>query len=197
MNQIEKVNLNFDGTTNYSHPFAFASSLADNEAYSLKEMLKQPDVPSFVQAMKDEVHAHESNEHWELVPRSTIGDSKTILAIWSFKRKRFPDGSLNKHKARLCAHGGMQKWGVNYWETYAPVVNWISVRTLLAISIMQDLPTTAIDFVLAFPQATLSEHERIYMEIPYGFQTETEGKYVLKLKKNLYGLKQAGLNRFE
>ena len=76
--------------------------------------------------------------------------SNTILAIWSFKRKRFLDGSLNKHKARLCAHGGMQQWGVNYWETYSPVVNWISVRLLLPIAIMNDLPTTAIDFALAF-----------------------------------------------
>ena len=40
MTQMEKVNLNFDGTSNYSHPFAFASSLADNECYTLKEMLK-------------------------------------------------------------------------------------------------------------------------------------------------------------
>ena len=197
MTQMEKVNLNFDGTSNYSHPFAFASSLADNESYTLKEMLKQPDVPSFVQAMTEEVAAHEANDHWELVPRSSIGNVKTILAIWSFKRKRFPDGSLNKHKARLCAHGGMQKWGVNYWETYAPVVNWISVRTLLAISVMNDLPTTAIDFVLAFPQATLSEDEKIYMELPYGFEFQDKSTHVLRLKKNLYGLKQAGLNWFE
>ena len=38
-----------------------------------------------------------------------------------------------KHKARLFSHGGMQQWGVNYWETYSPVVNWISVRHPLAI----------------------------------------------------------------
>ena len=56
----------------------------------------------------------------------------TILAIWSFKLKIFPDGRLLKHKVRLCAHGGMQKWGINYWDNYAPVVNRISVRTLLA-----------------------------------------------------------------
>ena len=39
---------------------------------------------------------------------------KKIQAIWSHKRKHFPDGTLNKHKAQLCAHGGMQQWGVNY-----------------------------------------------------------------------------------
>ncbi len=133
------------------------------------------------------------------MPRSTIGDHKTILSIWSFKRKRYPSGLINKWKARLCAHGGMQQWGVNYWETYAPVVNWISVRTLLAIAVMNDLPTTAIDFVLAFPQATLSPEEKIFMEIPYGMTLPHGDRkgYVLRLKKNLYGLKQAGLNWFE
>ena len=53
---------------------------------------------------------------------------KTILSIWYFKLKRFSDGRLMKQKSRLCAHEGMQQWGVNYWEAYAPVVNWISVR---------------------------------------------------------------------
>ena len=199
MNQIERVNLSFDGSSNYSHPFAFASTLSDNESYTMKEMLLQPDVKDFVVAMTDEIKAHEDNEHWEVVHRSKVGSHKTILAIWSFKRKRFPDGTLNKHKARLCAHGGMQQWGVNYWETYAPVVNWISVRTLMALAIMNDLPTTAIDFVLAFPQASLKPGEQIFMELPFGMSLPDKPAklYVLKLKKNLYGLKQAGLNWFE
>ena len=48
--------------------------------------------------------------------------TKTITAIWSFKRKRFPDGTLNKQKARLCAYGSQQTWGQDYWETYASFV---------------------------------------------------------------------------
>ncbi len=59
---------------------------------------------------------------------------KPIKAIWSFKRKRYPDGRILKHKARLCAHCGMQTWGEKYWETYAPVVNWLSVRMMLAFN---------------------------------------------------------------
>jgi hypothetical protein len=78
--------------------------------------------------MQKEVIDHEKNEHWELVSRSEIPPAtKTILAIWSFKRKRFPDRRLQKHKARLCAHGGMQKWGIDYWESYSPVINWITI----------------------------------------------------------------------
>ena len=67
------------------------------------EMLKQPDVASFVEAMIEEVAAHEKNEHWEMIPRWEIGDAKTILSIWSFRHKQYPDDTINKHKARLCA----------------------------------------------------------------------------------------------
>ena len=60
-----------------------------------------------------------------------------------------------KHKAGLCANVGIQQWGINYWKTYDPVVNWISVRPLLSIASIHEFPSIPIDFVLAFPQADL------------------------------------------
>ena len=80
-------------------------------------MLKQPDAADFIHAMIKEADDHESRDHWDVAPRwEKPLDVKAILAIWDFKRQRFPDGRINKHKARLCAHGGMQQYGVNYWE---------------------------------------------------------------------------------
>jgi hypothetical protein len=120
-------------------------------------------------------------------------DTKTIMAIWSFKRKRFPDGTLNKHKARLCAHGGMQTWGHNYWETYDPVVKWASVRLILAIAKIHGLPSKSIDFILLFPQADLEFP--VYMQLPIGLDAPDNADrklYVLKLNKSIYGLKLAG-----
>ena len=114
-------------------------------------MLKQPDAAEFIKVMLKETDDHESRGHWEVIPRrDKPSQAKTILAIWAFKRKRFPDGRINKWKARLCAHGGMQTHGVNYWDTYAPTVNWISIRFLLVIAQILELDTKAIDFVLAF-----------------------------------------------
>jgi hypothetical protein len=107
-------------------------------------------------------------------------NTKTIMSIWSFKHKRYPDGTLNKHKACLCAHGVMQTWGTNYWETYAPVVNWASVRLLLAVTKIHGLPSKSINFVLAFPQADLEVP--VYMELPFGFDAplnENRKLYVL------------------
>ena len=117
---------------------------------------------------------------------------KAILDIWDFKRKHFPDGRINKHKARLCAHGGMQKYEFNYLETYSPTVNCISAHFLMIVAQVLELDTQAIDFILAFPQAELEVP--VYMELTEGMELVGHGKdsskYLLKLKSCLYGLKQ-------
>jgi hypothetical protein len=164
-------------------------------------MLREEDNKQFFKAMEVELNDHEVRHHWTLMERVNMPPgAKTIMAIWSFKCKRFPDGSLNKHKARLCAHGGQQTWGLDCWETYAPVVTWASVRLLLIVAKIHGLVSKSIDFVLAFPQAELDVD--VYMELPAGVNPvnvsdENHRRYVLKLNKNLYRLKQAGYNWFE
>jgi hypothetical protein len=197
VNNYHQVNLLYNGTINCFSTLA-QSSIASNETFNYNQALKQADFCEFIQAMINEVNDHESRGHWTLVKRCDLPQgTKTIMSIWSFKRKRYPDGTLNKHKARLCAHGGMQTWGRNYWETYAPVVNWASVHLILAIAKIHGLSLKSIDFVLAFPQADLEIP--VFMELPIGFEApdgENCKTYVLKLNKSLYGLKQAGYNWF-
>ena len=189
------INLNMDGTYNDFNPMSFAASKSDNDTYMFHEMLRQPDKEDFVNAMIKELADHTSHQHWVTVKRSAIGDAKPIKAIWSFKRKRRPDGTVSKHKARLCAHGGMQVKGDTFWETYAPVVNWMSVRLMLTFAEIHNLHTRSIDFTLAFPQADVKVD--IYMELPLGCSTDLDGDYVLKLVKNLYGLRDASKTWFE
>ena len=200
VNTFHECNELFDGTINQLHNYALATELGNNEVFTFTQAMRQDDRALFIEAMMKEVEDHEKREHWALVLRATIPKGvKTIQAIWSFKRKRFPDGTLNKHKARLCAHGGMQQWGENYWETYSPVVNMLSVRLILAIAHIHKLDSKSIDFVLAFPQAELDVD--IWMELPRGMVPDCDDgnkrSYVLKLKKNLYGLKQASFNWFD
>ena len=83
------------------------------------------------------------------------GKLKTILSIWHFKRNKFPDGRLMKHISRLCTHGVMQLWVVNYCKTYSPVVNLIIVKSLLSISSTHKFPSRSIDFVPSFPQGDI------------------------------------------
>ena len=199
-NDYNRLNGLFDDTINdICHQIhAFATS---NETYTYSGMLREEDHKQFFKAMEVELADHEERNHWTLMERKDLPiGTKTIMAIWSFKRKRFPDGSLNKHKARLCAHGGQQTWGLDYWDTYAPVVTWASVRLLLIVAKIHGLQSKSIDFVLAFPQADLDVP--VYMELPAGVNPinvsdEHRRHYVLKLNKSLYGLKQAGYNWFE
>ena len=116
------------------HPFSFATGLVENEVFHLGQMLRQEDRSKFAEAMSKEIHDHNTKNHWRVIRRSEAGNNKIIKSIWSFKRKRSPSGDLTKHKGRICAHGGMQRWGESYFETYAPVVNWLSVRFLLTMS---------------------------------------------------------------
>jgi hypothetical protein len=97
------------------------SSVMSNETFPYKQAMHEKDYHKFVKTMIKEVDDHENQNHWTIMRHCDMPmDTKTIMSIWSFKCKRHPDGSSNKHKAHLCAHGGMQTWGQNYWEIYAP-----------------------------------------------------------------------------
>ena len=146
-------------------------------------MLQQDDRNLFVEAMTKEIGDHTKRKYWEIVPRFQMPQGiKQIMAIWSFKRKQYPNGTLNKHKARLCAHGGQPQWVITYWETYAPVVNWVSVRFIFIISQLAGLETQELDFVLAFPQAKLDVP--VYMKIPPVIDIEngSKDKYLISLE---------------
>ncbi len=185
-----------DGTLNSTHPLAFSATLADNEVFHYGQAMKQPDRASFITAMVKEVENLTNAGVWELKRKSEIGTSTLVNAIWSFKRKRAPDGTIIKHKARLCAHGGMQIEGEHFWETYSPVVQMTTVRLLLTLSLLLTLKSRSIDFTLAFTQAPIDVET--YIKLPVGFTVEgANEEYVLELKKTLYGLKQAGLNWYE
>ena len=94
----------------------------------------------------------------------------------------------------MWAHGGHQQWDINYWETYAPVVKWVSVRFLIIISQLAGLETQALYFLLAFPQAELDVP--VYMKIPPGIDivNGSTDEYMISLKSSLYGLKQSSDN---
>jgi hypothetical protein len=112
-------------------------------------------------------------------------------STWVFKRKRTPDGQVKKLKARFCVRGDQQIEGIDFFDTYAPVVSWSTVRLLLILSVLLGLATKQVDYTLAFVHADLKDD--VYVRMPRLF--ERPG-YVYKLKKSLYGLRQAPLNFF-
>ena len=100
----------FDSTINECHNVVFNTVASNNDVYTLREMLKLPDMIEFVIAMQKEIEDDQSRDHWESFLRKSLPEgAKTILSIWVFKVKRYPDGCILKHKACLNAHGGMQR----------------------------------------------------------------------------------------
>ena len=194
LQNVQQAHPNVDWTRNICQPMALITSMIIKDTLTYGEMKQQPDKPNFITAMQKEISDHKQPKHWKLVHRSEIKGAKTIMAIWSFRRKRDNImGKVKTYKARICAHGVMQEKGINYWETYAPVVQWMSVRIMLTLAAIENLHTKSIDFVLAYPQANLDVY--IYMELPQVFNVVPKsGRYVLKLQENLYGMKQAGHN---
>jgi hypothetical protein len=108
------------------------------------------------------------------------------------RKRRIDTREIYKWKARLNVHGGKQEYGVHYWETYAPVVRWTSIRMCLILSVLQGWHTRQLDFVLAYPQADVESEQ--HMEMPKGFNVggKHRSSHVLKLIKNVYGGRASG-----
>lgn len=89
----------------------------------------------------------------------------------------------------------MQTEGVDYFDTYAPVVQWSTIRLILTLTLKHEWSTRQVDYTNAFAQADLQEE--VYIEAPKGFSGKDGEDKVLKLLKSLYGLKQAPKTFFD
>lgn len=138
--------------------------------------------------MSKEIDAKLANHTWDLVPASptqNIVDTK-----WIFRVKQLHDGSLDKYKAQLVARGGYnQQPGIDFEETFSPVIKSTSVRTILKVAVSKDWCLRQLDINNAFLQGTLNED--VYVAQPPGFVDADRPDYVYILRKALYGLKQA------
>ncbi|GAB2267282.1 hypothetical protein Dimus_038662 [Dionaea muscipula] len=143
--------------------------------------------PQWQLAMQTEMDALISQNTWTLVPLPP--DKNIVSCKWIFKLKRNADGTISRHKARLVARGFSQEQGVDYDETFSPVVRHTTVRLLLSLAAHFAWKLHQLDVKNAFLHGFLKEE--VYMAQPGGFVDKDHPDYVCKLHKSLYGLKQA------
>ena len=157
-----------------------------DEPKTYLEAINSPQKDIWLKAMKEEIDSLHQSKTWELV---AVPENTNIVSCkWTYKIKRNIDGNIERCKARLVARGFSQKYGCDYDEVFAPVISQRTFRTLLSVAGAQGLSIYHLDVKSAFLNGDLEE--TIYMQQPPGFE-EGNSKMVCKLKKSIYGLKQA------
>ena len=168
-------------------PARYALCLVEhNIPTTYEEAMSSPEAAQWAEAIDEELESLEKNETWKIVPRAP--GEKTIDSRWVFKILRDEDGNVARLKAHLCARGFMQREGIDYSETFSPVVRYDSLRVLLAVITQLDLETVQFDGRTAFLHGILDEEIR--MEVPVGLRDNEEAKcrgdVVCLLRKSLW-----------
>ena len=157
------------------------------EPTTISEALCGPNAERWHEAMQQEMDSLQEHDVWELTELPK--DRKAVGCKWVFKVKHNADGSIERHKARLVAQGFSQRYGVDYDETFSPVVRFESIRTVIALSVQRGLKLHQMDVTAAFLNGELEDE--VYMKQPEGFEVKGKEHLVCKLNKSLYGLKQS------
>ncbi|MCO5585996.1 hypothetical protein L7F22_039933 [Adiantum nelumboides] len=161
--------------------------LEDDFPISIKDALLSSEGHLWKDAIYAELQALTEADTWDLVPPPE--HHNIISCKWLLKKKFLPDGSLDRFKARLVARGFTQRYGVDYFETYSPVLGMASFRLLVVVAAKYNLPLHHLDVKTAFLHGKLCE--TVYMSQPPHFANAQLPHYVCHLKKPIYGLKQS------
>ena len=168
------------------HHVAYHLSEVD-EPTNIQEAQSSEQAAEWKVAMDSEYNSLIENKTWKLVELPP--GRKAIRWEWVFKLKHAKDGTLERFKARLVANGYAQKYGMDYDETFSPVVRFFSIRFLLAYGVQNDMLIHQMDVETAFLNGKLDEET--YMQQPDGYVKPGEEHLVCKLEMSLYGLKQS------
>jgi hypothetical protein len=148
-------------------------------------------IPHWQHAMTNEIIALEQNRTWDLV---LLPQNKSAIGCkWVYKVKFQADGQVERYKARLVAKGYTQQEGIDFFNTYSPVAKITTIRVLLTIAAVNNWHLHQLDVDNAFLHGDL--HEEVYMQLPPGYSNPNYPR-VNKLKKSIYGLKQASRQWF-
>jgi transposase InsO family protein len=158
--------------------------ITEDEPRTVQDAMNGVHKNDWIEAMNKEMQSMYENEVWQLVDRPP--DAKVVGCKWIFKHKFDAEGNKS-YKARLVAQGYSQSYGIDYFETFSPVVRKSTIRLLFSLAVHKKLLIDHFDVNTAFLNGNLQEI--VYMKQPENF-IENKNKVCL-LKKAIYGLKQA------
>ena len=167
-----------DTATHHVHHVAYHLSEID-EPTTMQEARSSDHAAEWKVATDSEYNSLIENKTWELVELPP--GRKAVGCKWVFKLKHPGDGTVERFKARLVAKGYAQKCGIDYDETFSPVVRFSSIRFLLAFAVQNDLLIHQMDVETVFLNSKLDEE--IYMQQPEGYVKPGEEHLVCKLEK--------------
>ena len=137
--------------------------------------------------MQEEFTALQANNTWDLVPPPP--GTNIITGKWVYRHKLHPDGTLDRYKASWVLWGFTQRPGIDFGETFSPIVKPATIQTVLSLAVARNWPINQLDVKNAFLHETLEE--TVYYAQPSGFVDPSKPDYVCRLNKSLYGIKQA------
>lgn len=157
------------------------------EPESVEEALNSSDKAKWLEAMEEEQASLIKNETW--TPVNLPRDKKALDTKWVFKIKRDATGKIRRYKARLVVRGCGHIEGIDYSETYSPVVRYTSIRFLCALASKYDLYIDQMDMTAAYLHGDIEEE--IYVKPPIELAKASQDGKVWKLRKSMYCLKQS------
>ncbi len=160
----------------------------ENIPQTVEQATSSEDCDKWLKAMDDELQALWKNKTWSLVDLPS--GCKAIPCKWVYAVKRNVNGEIERYKARLVAKGCNQRFGIDFHETFSPVVRYSTIRILLALAVREKMFLHQIDVSTAYLNSSLQDE--IFMQQPPNFVNDKSPNKVLRLHKALYGLKQSG-----
>ena len=136
--------------------------------------------------MQEEFDALPANHTWDLVPHSS--QANIITGKWVFRAQISGRWIFGEIQARWVLRGFTQHPGIDYDESFNPVVKPSTMRTVLSLALSRSWPVHQLDVKNAFLHGTLSE--TVYCSQPTGFEDPAHPDYVCRLNRSLYCLKQ-------
>ena len=119
-----ELSSNGERLLNYFNPALFVTMVNNEDNPTLTEAMNGPDSTGFMVAMEKEIQTLIQMKAFIVVDKESW--MNVVSSVWAFRCKRFPDGSIRKLKARICARGFEQIEGIDYFETFAHVVQWMT-----------------------------------------------------------------------